>query len=210
MTGAREAILERLRRARRASTEPADLIARPMRGPGPGAYADRVGRFCEQAQRLATTVARVDRVNAVPGEVSRYLAGLGVPPRFVCWPELQNLDWAGAGVYAQCRPAVASDLIGVTGAFAGIAETGTLMLISGETTPATTSLLPETHIAVLAASRIVDTLEDAFATLRREAVRWPRAVNLISGPSRTADIEQTVTLGAHGPYRVHVIVVEQA
>ncbi|MEO8331376.1 MAG: lactate utilization protein C [Gallionella sp.] len=99
------------------------------------------------------------------------------------------------------------DMVGVTGAFCAIAETGTLMLLSGVETPATTSLLPETHVAVLDPRRIVATMEDAWELMRKEYRQPPRAVNFISGPSRTADIEQTVTLGAHGPYRVLIILV---
>ncbi len=100
-----------------------------------------------------------------------------------------------------------SDPVGITGAFLGIAETGTLMLLSGPTTPATVSLLPETHVAVIENGRIVATLEQAWDRLRAARATMPRAVNFISGPSRTADIEQTVTLGAHGPYRVLIVVV---
>ena len=97
------------------------------------------------------------------------------------------------------------DMVGVTGTFCAIAETGTLMVLSGAETPATTSLLPETHVAVLDPRRIVATMEDAWELMRKEYKQPPRAVNFISGPSRTADIEQTVTLGAHGPYRVLLI-----
>ena len=98
-------------------------------------------------------------------------------------------------------------MVGITGAFAGIAETGTLMLLSGPQTPATASLLPETHIAVVDKTQIVATMEDAWDRLRDEHGKLPRAVNFVSGPSRTADVEQTVTLGAHGPYRVLIIFV---
>jgi L-lactate dehydrogenase complex protein LldG len=80
------------------------------------------------------------------------------------------------------------------------------------------SLLPGTHVAIVSASRIVRGMEEAWQLMREElkqaasggaetAVAMPRAVSFISGPSRTADIEQTVTLGAHGPYRVHVVLV---
>ena len=81
--------------------------------------------------------------------------------------------------------------------------------MSGPRTPATTSLLPETHIAVVRASRLVRGMEDAWKLLRDEhgADFMPRALNFISGPSRTADIEQTLVLGAHGPYRVHIVLV---
>ena len=71
------------------------------------------------------------------------------------------------------------------------------------------SLLPETHIAIVPVDRIVATMEDAFALLRSERGKLPRAVNFISGPSRTGDIEQTIVLGAHGPCRVHLILVEE-
>jgi len=95
----------------------------------------------------------------------------------------------------------------VTGAFAGIAETGTLMTVTGPDTPASTSLLPETHVAVLAAGRIVAHMEDCWDLARSTYGQLPRAVNFISGPSRTGDIEQQLVLGAHGPYRVHIVIV---
>jgi L-lactate dehydrogenase complex protein LldG len=115
------------------------------------------------------------------------------------------LDWSGAGIRVEARAARDTDLVGITGAFCAIAETGTLMTMSGRDTPSTVSLLPETHIAVVRKSRIMRGMEEAWQLMREEVGRPPRAVNFISGPSRTADIEQTVTLGAHGPYRVHVI-----
>ena len=81
------------------------------------------------------------------------------------------------------------------------------MLLSGEETFASAALLPETHIAIVPVSRVVRSIEDAFALVKKERGELPRATNFISGPSRTGDIEQTIVLGAHGPYRVHVILV---
>ena len=86
-------------------------------------------------------------------------------------------------------------------------ETGTLVVCSGPDTPSTVSLLPETHICIVRRSRMVSTMEEAFAMLRREKGELPRATWFISGPSRTADIELTIVIGAHGPYRTHVILV---
>jgi L-lactate dehydrogenase complex protein LldG len=80
-------------------------------------------------------------------------------------------------------------------------------LCSGVETPATVSLLPETHVAVVPVARIVAHMEDGWDLARAELGELPRAVNFVSGPSRTADIEQTVVLGAHGPYRVHIVLV---
>ena len=168
---------------------------------------DAMARFREQASRLASTVDSVENIAAVPAAVARYLRAGGLPFAAVCWPQLERLDWAGAGLTVAAREARDGDAVGITGAFCAIAETGTLMTLSGPQTPAAASLLPETHIAVLQASRVVPGMEDAWALLRAEIGAPPRAVNFISGPSRTADIEQTVTLGAHGPYRVHVVAV---
>ena len=103
---------------------------------------------------------------------------------------------------------VGEDKVGLTGSYCAIAETGTLVMLSGEDQHATTSLLPETHIAVVSRSRILRTMEEAWELIRNETESVPRQVNFISGPSRTADIEMTLVYGAHGPYRVHVIITE--
>ena len=116
------------------------------------------------------------------------------------------LPWSH-GVTMAVRPACESDKVGVTEVFCAIAETGTLMTLSGAQTPPVTSLLPETHIAVLRVSQIVPSMEEAWQRLRETPDYPPRAVYFFSGPSRTADFEQTLTFGAHGPYRVHVILV---
>jgi L-lactate dehydrogenase complex protein LldG len=104
-------------------------------------------------------------------------------------------------------PPAGDDLVGLTGVFCAVAETGSLVVLSGPDTPAANSLLPETHIALVPASRIVAGMEEAWRLLREECGELPRAVNFISGPSRTGDIEQTLVLGAHGPYRVHIVLV---
>lgn len=164
-------------------------------------------RFRARAEALASTVEKVASLSAVPGAVARYLVVNNLPTGGVCWPSLRKLDWIGAGLGMEDRPARGDDLVGVTGCFCAVAETGTLMLLSGPETPASVSLLPETHIALVEVSRIVATMEDAFALLRSERGSLPRAVNFISGPSRTGDIEQTIVLGAHGPCRVHLILI---
>jgi L-lactate dehydrogenase complex protein LldG len=169
-----------------------------------------VARFRERALGLSSTLEDVDSLAAVPAAVARYLAANELPRAAVCWPDLRALDWAGAGIEAEARPARDDDLVGITGAFCAIAETGTLMAVSGARTPAAASLLPETHIAIVPVTRIVPGMEEAWQLLREELGQPPRAVNFISGPSRTADIEQTVTLGAHGPYRVHILLVAGA
>lgn len=185
-------------------------LARRGQGPRPEVGSDLAARFRACSEALSSTVEAVARIEDVPAAVARYLAAQNLPRAAVAWPQLAGLDWAGAGLQVEGRAARGDDLVGITGAFCAVAETGTLAVISGPDTPATASLLPETHVAVLPASRIVRGMEDAFNLIRVECGELPRAVNFISGPSRTGDIEQTLVLGAHGPYRVHIVIVTGA
>ncbi|CAN5149881.1 hypothetical protein BH11PSE11_BH11PSE11_06580 [soil metagenome] len=143
----------------------------------------------------------------VPAAVAEYLDGLAIAKLAIAWKTLRDLPWQAAGIKVEFRPPRNEDLVGITGSFCAVAETGTLLLLSAPETYPSASLLPETHIAIVSASRIVAGMEDAFSLVRAERGELPRATNFISGPSRTGDIEQTIVLGAHGPYRVHVIMV---
>jgi L-lactate dehydrogenase complex protein LldG len=212
---ARENILARIRArqgkpAARTAAEREAVRSHIQSHPGsprPRMEWDPVARFRERALGLASTVDEVETLDAVPTAVARYLKAGALPLTAVCWAEFAALDWRAAGVEIAVREARDTDLVGITGAFCAIAETGTLMTLSGLDTPSAVSLLPETHVAVVRKSRIVRGMEEAWQLARSELGKLPRAVSFISGPSRTADIEQTVTLGAHGPYRVHVILV---
>jgi L-lactate dehydrogenase complex protein LldG len=213
---ARENILARIR-ARQAKSAltgagereavRAHIAAHPQ-NPRPAATWDPVVRFREEALKLASTVDEVEALDAAPAAISRYLDAQRLSREAVCWEAFATLNWRAAGIGIAVRAARESDLVGITGTFCAIAETGTLMMLSGPQTPSAVSLLPETHIAIIDASRIVRGMEEAWELVRSERRVLPRAVNFISGPSRTADIEQTVTLGAHGPYRVHIVIVK--
>ena len=212
---ARDTILARIRARQGKPAVPAESerqavashMGAHLQSVRPAMPWEPVARFKEQALRLASTLEEVAALDGVPAAAARYLRQQGLPLAAVCWPQFAGLPWQDAGLAVEARPARDVDLVGITGAFCAIAETGTLMTLSGAETPATVSLLPETHIAVVQASRIVRGMEEAWQLARAELGRLPRAVNFISGPSRTADIEQTVTLGAHGPYRVHIFLV---
>lgn len=213
---ARENILRRIRAANGRSGAATDFereralagVHRPARGPLPGMDWEVLPRFKERCIVMMSTVDEVASRADVPAALARYLAQNKLPTAGACWPEFAGLDWAGAGLRIEARPANGDDKLGITGTFCAIAENGTLMLLSGEGTHATTSLLPETHVAVVPASRVVRAMEDGWDRLRREHGRLPRQVNFVSGPSRTADIEMTLVMGVHGPFRVHVIVVK--
>lgn len=209
---ARDRILARIGKAlvRSEAAQIGAHLASHPRGPAPLRLDNPVAHFKERALMLSSDVLEAASMAEVPAVLAHHLAQRGLPSQGVCWPALADLPWHGAGLDIEARPANGSDLLGITGAFCAIAETGTLMLLSGPATPASASLLPETHVAVVATGRIVASMEEAWDLLRSERERPPRAVNFISGPSRTADIEQTVTLGAHGPYRVVLILVKTA
>jgi L-lactate dehydrogenase complex protein LldG len=217
----RDAVLARVRKAlgktngdlqRRSVAE--RYVAAHAQGPRPAMPADLVAHFLQRATDMASTVERIASVEAIPGAVARYLDAVDLPPALamqrsrqgVCWPELAHLDWAGAGLAIEARPTQGHDRLGITGSFCAIAETGTLVFTSGPETPTATALLPDTHVAVVRADRVVSGMEEAFALVRASGA-MPRAINLVSGPSRTGDIEQTIVLGAHGPYRVHLLLL---
>lgn len=213
---ARDNILGRIRVAQGRTGAPdaareelvASYLASHPQSPRPAPDDDIVERFRERAEALSTSIDSAPENAAIPRCVADYLTRNNLPLKAVTWPEWGALEWAAAGIAVSVRPANGDDLVGITGAFCAIAETGTLMMVSGSDTPPSASLLPETHIAIVRRDQIVQGMEEGWALLRaRYGTRPPRAVNFISGPSRTADIEQTVTLGAHGPYRVHLILL---
>jgi L-lactate dehydrogenase complex protein LldG len=217
---ARTRILSRIRAAQGRPDQAKDreeelnynYVAQKPSGPKPPVGDDLVARFVQQSERLQSTVARLASLDEVPGAVAEYLQSRGLGQRAVIWPSFERLDWTSVGLEVEARAPVrddpAPDMVGITGCFAAIAETGTLALVSGAASPASMALLPETHIAVVPKSRIVAHMEDVFALLRHERGEPPRALNFVSGPSRTGDIEQTIVLGAHGPYRVHLLLLE--
>jgi L-lactate dehydrogenase complex protein LldG len=124
-------------------------------------------------------------------------------------PMLERGDWPAMLEIRRGR-AEDADPVGLTTAFAGIAETGSLMLLSDRAHPTTLAFLPETSIVVLAADRVLRAYEDGLRLLRQEQGQLPRSINFITGPSRSGDIEQTIQLGAHGPKRLLVLLVDQS
>lgn len=226
MSAGRDQILGTVRRSLKRGQGDEDDAARARvdarlsqtpRGPVPARAqippAEQVDLFEAMAVEQAATVTRVARPEDVPAAVADYLKAANLAPRLRLAPdpELEGLPWDGQPLLeVETGKAEAADQVSLTGAFAGIAETGTLLLVSGPQAPTTLNFLPETHIAVLRASRMVGPYEDAWDRVRAlyGRGRLPRTVNFITGPSRTADIEQTIQLGAHGPRRLHIVLIE--
>ena len=157
---ARKRILDSVRKAqgRGAGASSADreaidtyLRAHP-RGPMPEVPGDLIGCFRTRAEASQSTSEIVAVEADLPAAIARYLLALNLPLSGCVWPALSHIDGASGGLALDPRAANADDAIGVTGSFAALAETGTLMMVSGPMTPATVSLLPETHMAVVAAA----------------------------------------------------------
>lgn len=178
------------------------------------AHAGQVELFRAGALAVQATVEDAGSLADVPGLVSSYLRRHNLPQhiRHGEDPALAGLPWAeGAPSLEVARgPAQPADETSLSCAFAGVAETGTLVLISSPDNPTTLNFLPENHIVVLPRSAVTGSYEDAWDRLRQRFGEgaMPRTVNLITGPSRTGDIEQRIELGAHGPRRLHVILVD--
>ena len=228
MTGvgmrARNAILGRIRdNLQRGPTDidPIDVgpkkyeeRIRPKRAQIP--HARQVDLFTTMVEEVDSTVARVSTIDNVPNAIADFLAAYNLPARLVMAPDkrLEAIPWSRKPTL-EVRRGIAeeSDVVSVTPALAGIAETGTIMVTSGAGTPTTLNFLPENHIVVLRESEVVGTYEDGWQLLRERNGRgdgkaiMPRTVNFITGPSRTADIAMTLYLGAHGPRRLHIILV---
>jgi L-lactate dehydrogenase complex protein LldG len=179
--------------------------------------AAQIDLFVAMAEEVHTTVARVAGLADVPAAVASYLAAENLPAELTLSPDpaLDEIPWSERPLLRIRRgKAEAGDQVSVTPSFAGIAETGTLMLISGSATPSTLNFLPDTHIVVLRAEHVVPTYEEGWTRLRaRQAAAGgglPRTVNFVTGPSRTGDIEQRLILGAHGPRRLHIVLIDGA
>jgi L-lactate dehydrogenase complex protein LldG len=177
--------------------------------------AGRVDLFVAMAEEVQATVARVSSLGSVPEAVADYLATENLPAELVVAsdPNLDAVPWEVRPLLRIHRGrAGAEDKVSLTSCHAAIAETGTLMLISGPHSPTTLNFLPDTHIVVVRRDQVVAAYEDGLDRLRANDAsgKLPRVINFITGPSRTADIEQHIELGAHGPRRLHIVLVEES
>jgi L-lactate dehydrogenase complex protein LldG len=220
-TSARDAMLARIRakvskgndNSRRAAVE-ARLAAHdrnliPTRGQGDDDHRVRV--FTEMMEAVGGSVEIVHDINDVPDAVANYLRQNNLPARIRrgADPALATLPWHRGTLEVTEGRAEDADRASLTRAFAGVAESGTIIQSSGADNPTTLNFLPEAHLVVLEVAKLFASYEEAWTRLRStfgDGI-MPRTVNMISGPSRTADIEQTIVRPAHGPKNMHVIIV---
>ena len=219
MSSARNTVIRNVRRSlnRDAPLSPSvrkalDVrLRRPSPNVRPHIDEPLIERFLTKLDAVNTKVTRLADLDGVSETVERHMETHSLGTRLVAAPdpELATIRWSNR-LEVERRAAVGADLVSVTGAFAGIAESGTLVLLSGPHRPTTLNFLPGDHLVVLAAERVLPAMEEVWTRLRAMGGELPRTVNLITGPSRTADVEQTMQEGAHGPRRLHLLLIGEA
>ena len=177
--------------------------------PAAESEGDVVARFIASAKANAATVSRVPAMSDVPAAAAEWLRGREAEMKMVCAPALSELDWRGAGIAAETRAPTGDDEAGATTVVAAAADTGAMLLLSDGGSALTLSLLPPLHLAAVRAADIVSEMDELWARMfRLHPDIPPRAACLVSGPSRTGDIEMELVLGVHGPLAVHVVVAD--
>jgi L-lactate dehydrogenase complex protein LldG len=214
MGDAREAILARIRRTTQHTKESDTAVQQRLtsraHGTLPAFAEEKLTRFITQAKKAATDVTLIPQLSELAKAVDDYLTAHNLPRRLVIAPSplLNEVKWP-AGFTIERRAAGANDQAAVSIAYAGIAETGTLALLSGKDTPTTLNFLPDTFICLLRRDDLLMHMEEVWQRLRLTAEGMPRSMNFVTGPSRTADVEQTIQLGAHGPRRLLIVIQAQ-
>ena len=185
---------------------PQPIVPLPGRGPRPAFEGDLVERFVAKMREKSATVLRLGSQAEVGPAVADFVASVKAAPRLCVARALAGVDWP-AGLEVACRAALRDDENSVTPCLAAVAESGAVVTLSGPDTPSTLNFVPDNHIVVVHERQVVRHFEDAWALWRASGQPIPRTLNIISGPSRTADIEQTIQLGAHGPRRLHILLI---
>jgi len=220
-TNSREAVFASIRRSlgvagdeepRRFEVEArltkAPVGVRPERGQGD--LAARAATFKAEAERAQASVAEVPTLAHVPGEVARFLRDSNCPAtvRMGADARFAQMPWSETPLEVAVGASDGHDLNALSFAFAAVAESGTLALVSGPDNPTTLNFLPDNHVVAVARDDLVADMEAVFLKLRAAYGKGaaPRTLNFITGPSRSADIEQTLLLGAHGPRRLHIVI----
>ncbi|HQS10949.1 MAG TPA: lactate utilization protein [Xanthobacteraceae bacterium] len=226
MTSSRDIVFASVRRALGATGQEAprrqavaDRIAGHPRGIIPARAdlppAQKIDLFKDMVRAADGTLDHLARAADVPLAVASYLRERNLPPTILrgADPRLANLPWDTApNLDVWIGPSDGRQLAGLSHAFAGVAESGTVVMLSGPDNPSTLNLLPDHHLVVIDAGDVAGDYETVWTRIRAAygAGLMPRTVNWITGPSRSADIEQTLLLGAHGPRSLHVLLVGAA
>ncbi len=221
---ARDTVLGSIRRSLGAASDGLrrqtidDRIARHPKGiipkRGEGTKAERIALFKQMIEQAFATVSVLKSTGEIPSAVAAYLRSKNLPMEIRRGEDarLAGTPWQNEKTLTVTTgPSDGKQLASISHAFGAVAETGTLVITSGPENPTTLSFLPEHHIVVLDAGEIEGNYEVVWERVREKygPGKMPRTVNWISGPSRTADIEQVLLQGAHGPKTLHVLVIDK-
>ena len=223
MTSSRDTVIASIRRALGVTSQEAprrfevgQRLAVHPRGVVPARAqlppAERIALFKEMALAAAASVDHLATTDAVPSAIAAYLRARNLPATILrgADPRLADLPWRNEpNLDVWIGPSDGRQLVGLSHAYAGVAESGTLVMLSGPDNPSTLNLLPDHHLVVLDAADVEADYENVWTRVRAlfGEGAMPRTVNWITGPSRSADIEQTLLLGAHGPRSLHILLV---
>jgi L-lactate dehydrogenase complex protein LldG len=179
----------------------------------PLAPHEELPHFIDRATAAAAIVT-IAKMSDIPRQISATIADWKIVRGIVAASDPLLRSWLGESPQASLRFGcpVPSDQVSVALAAAAIAETGTLVFVSGPSSPAALAFLPEYLIAIVPASRLVASYNAVLPMLLKcgSPLAMPRCVHFVTGPSRTADIEEVLLIGAHGPRAVKMLVVDDA
>ena len=203
MSTARERILSRVRATTVSSTKRANIVdyIRPAINP------DHLAQFKEKLELGGGSLSRVANYAEAASLITDFLIKQELPKQLRLAPALQNMKWDNR-VEVSYGKSAGDDLVSVTPAFCAIAETGSVVLLSSPDSPTSLNYLPDVHFVIVEASQLLPHIEDVWTKLRQQP-GIPRAINIITGPSKTADVEQTLQIGAHGPRQLRVILISK-
>jgi len=210
---ARDRILARVRRATGGGDNVAvavrlgqrDTRLAPVPAQAQAQGEARITQFIEKTVAVDATASRLASLDDLPAALAEELRNRNLPAAIRTGTDAAfERDWGT--VERSTGPGRLVEPATLSRAHLAMAETGTLVLASGPENPVTLTFLGETHFVVVAADDIKAGFEDMWAEWRSRALD-PRTVNMVTGPSRSADIGQTLQLGAHGPVALHVFVV---
>ncbi len=200
MSSAREKILSKIKGSAKSGLANArPTLIRPV------INHDHRAQFREKLELGGGVLSSVENYNAAASLITDFLSEQQLPKKLRLAPALQHMRWDDQ-VEISYGKSDGNDLVSVTPAFCAIAETGSVVLLSSPNSPTSLNYLPDVHFVIVDASQLLPHIEDVWVKLRKQKT-IPRAINIITGPSKTADVEQTLQIGAHGPRQLRVIFV---
>lgn len=202
----RDEMLSRVRAALGRAAGPPPEPPPVMLHYGSLSAGERAAQFTAALTALGGTVTIVGTLAEARAQVETLLAGrTGIASRAPILAASGIASLAGVSTNFS-REACAAAGVGITSADFALADTGSLVLLSESGESRTISLLPPCHIAVIARAAILESIDELFAVTPQPAAK-SSAMVLITGPSRTADIEMRLVRGVHGPGEIHVVIV---